>query len=473
MQRRQKKIVFQINRYSIRNHMVFSNFIILACLIICFLIGLSYAFLATPQFMAVGVLENNPYSPVNDIATNPINQVQKLQFNIIPEMDLIQTPNVLVKTVKQLHLDAEITHKTHTYIGQVLKIISDNLKFSQFTKGRLKYWFDHNGSPITFKQFVIPNHLIAESFTLTYADADKFSLKLPSGQKIQGQFNKPIVFDSGRGVITVDAIYAKPNQQFIIVPKSPTAIAALLKKNLTINIPNYESKQGDARLLVNQNLIEVSYIARNPVTAAAIVNSVLEQAVLASQARKRLESRHAVKLLKLQQNILIETLDKQNTTLAELKNHKQNPLDIENQTRYLLAQLGNIQDDIRRVTQDKVSLEQTATAVNPDLIALNRQIRLLKQDKAALTKKINAIPATVSAMNNLQTKILANTEYLEKITYQIQQLSAMEQSAFGDLRIAQKSLVPVVNISYSRWILVLLAIGIGLIVGYVLSLALS
>ena len=471
--RHKKKIVFHINRHSIRNHMVFSNFIILVCVIIFFFIGLSYAFLATPQFKAVGVLENNPYSPVNNIAINPISQVQKLQFNIIPEMDLILTPNILVRTVKQLNLDADITNKTYPYIGQVIKIIKDNIKFSQFTNGRLKYWFDQNGSPITFKQFVIPNHLVSETFTLTYNNADKFSLKIPSGELIQGQLKKPIVFDSAQGVITIDAIYAKPNQQFIITPKNPTAIAEQLKNNLTVNIPNYESKQGDARLLANQNLIELSYIARNPATAAAIVNSILEQAVLASQRRKRLESRYAVKLLKMQQHRLIETLDKENIKLAQLKNHKQNPLDIEEQTKYLLTQLGNIQDDIRKATQDRVNLEQTATSLNPDLIALNSQIRALKQDKADLTKKINAVPAAVAAMTNLQTKILANTEYLEKITYQIQQLRAMEQSAIGDLRIVQKSLVPVVNISYSRWILILLAIGVGLIVGYVLSLALS
>lgn len=472
-QNKQKKIVFHINKFSIKNHFVYSNFIVLLSVFMAFLIGLSYAFLATPQFMAIGILENIPYSPINNIAINPLDQVQRLQANIIPEMDLIQTSNVLVKTVKGLNLDAEITYKTHTFIGQLIHIINDNIKFSRFTSGRLNYWFGVNGTPISFKQFVIPNHLVSDIFQLTYLQKDVFTLKLPSGELIKGFLNEPIVFDSGRGLITIDGIFAQPNQQFIITPKNPTAITEQLKNNLTINIPNYESKQGDARLLADQNLIELSYVARNPVTAAAIVNSVLTEAVLASQQRKTIEAKHAAKFLKIQQSILIKRLNKQNNTFAELKNSKQSPLDIENQTQYLLKQLGNIQDDIRDVTQEKVNLSETATAMNPDLIALNHRIKALEKDKAILTKKINAMPATVSSMTNLQTKIIANTEYLEKITYQLQQLRAMEASAIGDLRIVQKADIPVVNISYSRWILVLLAIGIGLVVGYVLSLALS
>ncbi len=468
--KQQKKLVFKINHFSIRNYMTYANFIILVTALIAVFVGLVYAFLYTPQFRAEGLLENRPFSAVNQVAVNSIDQTQQNQANIVQEMDLIKTYNVLSQVVKKINLNIDVKPESWPIIGDLYHRIKEDIKLTQYTEGTLENWLSNSGEPVTFKAFEIPQAMYAKTFVLTYKGDKRFSLTLPDGTVLSAQLNQPLVFANHQAKIIIKSIYAGIGERFEIIPRSVLATTQKLSNKLEMNIPSYLSKQGEAKSLITQNLIEVSYVDRNPFKASTIVNSVLHEAVEKSRIRKEIAASEALVLLQAQRKIVAKAIQAQTDMLASIKSDT-SPLSIKDEGPYLLRQLGNIKDEIRLAEQRKVELLQTLTEVNPQVVTISEQIIALKHKLTELETQIKQTPLSVKTSAQLETQLAANNEVLTKLSYQIQQLKAMKKAAIGDLSIVQKAEVPVVNITYSRWVIVMLALGIGLIIGYVLSLA--
>ena len=460
------KMVFQIHSFSITNYMTYSNLIILVSVLVAMTIGFAYAYLETPEFKARGILENQPYSAVNNVAVNPIDQIQKNAFNIIREMDLINTSDVLSKVVQELHLNIELKPQTIPLVGLFIYRIKESIKLSEFTKGIIDKHLGSNGELVEFNQFTVPNEWISKEFILKYEGDANYSLQLPTGITLQGHLNAPLFFKNKEGEINVNSIYGSKGSKFVLIPNNISITAAELSEHLVLNMPNIQNKQGEAKSFVDQNLIEVSYIDRNPIRAAAIVNSVLKHAVIASQSRKKNEAQMALGLLTIQKELVEKKLYQQNQRLTHIKALK-NPLDPVDEGQYLLKQLGNINDETRVVEQKLVEVAQTMTASNPQYIAILNQLKALENSKKNILYKISQAPSSINSTVELETKIAANTEVLTKLTYQVEQLNAMKESSISDINIVQLAEIPLVNVTYTRAIIMLLTLGIGLIMGYI------
>lgn len=452
--------------------MTYSNLIILVSVLIAMTIGFVYAYLETPEFKAVGILENQPYSAVNNVAVNPIDQIQKNAFNIIREMDLINTVNVLTQVVEELHLNIDLKPKTIPFVGLFFYRIKESIQFSEFTKGIIDKRLCSNGELVLFNRFTVPNQWVSELFILKYEGKTNYSLQLPTGEILQGHLNKSLYFNNKEGEININKISGAKGDSFVLTPNNISITAAELSENLMLNMPNIQKKQGEAKSFIDQNLIEVSYTDRNPVRAAAIVNSVLKHAVMASQSRKKHEAKMALDLLTIQKKMVEKNLYQQNQILANIKALK-NPLNPVDEGQYLLKQLSNINDEIRIVEQKMVEIGQTMTAANPQYIAVRKQLDTLENSKKNIQYKISKAPFAINSTLELETKIGANTEVLTKLTYQVEQLKSMSNSSISDINIVQPAEIPLVNATYARSIIMLLTLGIGLIMGYILSLALT
>ncbi|MDA7742460.1 Wzz/FepE/Etk N-terminal domain-containing protein [Francisellaceae bacterium] len=468
----QKKLVFKISQFSIRNYITYANFIILITVLLAGVIGFGYAFWATPKYQASGVLENQPYGSVSSISLTPITSGIQEQSNIINQIDLIKTHDVLSKVVHKLFLNIDIRPVTFPVFGGIYHQLQKDEYFDDVATGQLNKWFGVTGEAITFSQFQIPTTMYNQPFRLRVLSDNHYSLKLPTGKILNGVVGQKLIDHKLDINIELSRIFGQTNEQYDITVHNPEFAISKIEKGLVLDIPNTSNKQGDAKSWLAQNLIEVSYISRNPYKATAIVNSVLKEAVLASQNRKEKEASFSEKILELQSKVIQRTIALESDKISELRSEYR-PLDPRAQSSYYSNLLLKLQENIDLLLQEKVKLTGSLTQKNPKVIDIEAQILTLKAKLSTLKKEVDLSPINTQDIDKLQVKLLANQEVLTKLTNQIGQLQAMKEAAIGDLQLVQNANPPVNSITYSRLILILLALGIGLIIGYVLSLVIA
>lgn len=479
-------------RFRLRRYVDITHLTIWSVTILSLLISFFYAFNFTPRYQAVVLMETRVIGSLNGIlstTSNPvINAALGSGLSQTTTSSFDRTNSMLQTSMNKMALPGDINATMGNWLREMALIkttptIDDTIQnlaldvqkkpftVPLFTSLNNWFWSIFGMNFIHFKKinglkinsYVFPKSLDGETFLLKRTgQANQYQLILPG--------MKPVV-----GVLQTDTVFSYAEQMGSINLKDMS-----VKK---VRLIKY--KIGDVEEQINQNLtvkpldegglsnvIQVIYEDSDPIEAAKIANAVAISAIKLSKQREGEYALEAKNNLLLQKKIVLARLKKEDAVIDRflLKTASADPA---YESRVLIDQLADIDKEIRTTEQQKILLLSTNMQDNFHIKDLDNVIDNLHSKKYKIIRKIterNVFDQNYSEMiRNYQNDLLLN----QVLVQQIQRLNLILANPIGDIRIILSASPPHQNVSYSRTLIILLGLIAGLIIGYILALAIE
>lgn len=379
---------------------------------------------------------------------------------VVTEQNVLTSRAVLLPVVEKLKLDVAITPHYFPVIGKTLARHYENTNYynkpAPAKFGLHKY--NWGGATIAVSAMTVTDNLYSNKFTLTAGENGHYTLSYPGSAPVTGTVNVPTtikVEPYGEATLTVSKLNANPGAEFTLSKANPNAIMTALSNQISAQQPDKFT-----------SLINVSLKGNDPINVSHTLNAVAESAVAQSVNEK---SEQAAKTLSFLQDRLPKvekSLIAAEQALNDYKSESGN-IALDEQTKGLLMEMGNLQTQIAQLMVDKTSLEQEYTDNSYQIRSLETRIKSLKNLQLKLQDKIKGLPQSDQKLMQLTRDVTIQNKVFSALLSNIQQYELLKESTIGDVQIVDHASVPYININKPASLVKIL----GAILGFFVSIA--
>jgi len=418
--------------------------LILSSIAVALVIGLLYAFSASPVYQAEGLLQTETqktYSAQNSEFTK-LEGLYALPTVALGEMEILKSNMILGRAVEALSLDIVARPILRPVIGRLLAR-------NRATRPALDV-----------DSFVIPDRLRGVGFKLVAMadggfrvlgpDASTLTYGRPGDRLTANYQGNPIS-------LKVKSLRGKPGQEFALARSSELDTINELRQNLTVEEKGKNS-------YVSSNILWLSYQSSDPDRAAQILNEILNQYIRQTIERKAGESSKALTLLKNQQPLLQSQLAEAESRLNEYRKQA-GAIDAAREGELYLQQGSTLESQISALKQKRQELLRTYTE-NSDLVTtVDQQMAHLRAESQRVNAKVLALPHTQQEIIRLSREAQVKAEMYTSLVNSIQQLQNTLAGSVGNARVVDYAIPAYDAIAPKKKVLVLLFLFLGTVVG--------
>ncbi len=477
---------FILRRYVDLPRLVLFSFTFIATFIAVF-----YAFNFTPRYEAVALLETRvigslnsitagsllplsnlqaPTSGITSVVTNSFtakptdelnlpNNVSRSQLpatagNWLREMALIQTSQTIQTAISSANLDLQNPRFEFPLITPLMNWLLGSFGVNVANLPGL------NGVELGKTQ--VPETLSGKEFELKKTAPNEYQLKLPDGSLHNGKFNQPLLFSYKNEAGLLNVISMSENK--VEIRKYPLSeLSEAISQSLSVDSLDSNGYS---------NVIGLSYEGKKPAQVALVANAIADAAVKLSREREKKFAVETRDYLVVQRQFIEKNL-KQEETLLNRFILDAGTSNLDYQSKALVDQIAEIDKEIREQEVEKIKLEAQNTPLNFQVQQAKAQLKNLQEKKLVLLQQIQKTNLfNYQYSENIKKYQINQTLYLS-LSEQIERLNAIIQNPIGDLRIVNYANVPDLSISYSRILIIMIGFICGLIVGYIVTLAIE
>lgn len=431
---------------------VWSGKWIVALVTLAFLVlSVLYALVATPIYQASGLVQ---VEKEQGGLTASLDELSSLigsgPVESPAEIAIIKSRMVLgvVAASMKLHIDAR--PKYFPVIGKAIVRRRSELT----APAPAPFGLDHyawGGEVLRVTTLELPEAWHNTTFTLE-AKPDGFDLKNQDGSLVlSGKAGERAGLTSAEGpvAIFVQELQARPGTQFLVTRRADQTLFADLSDGLSVTEEPRDS-----------GVLSLRYEADDPRFAADLINEVEEAYLRQNVERRSAQAEQSLEFLKRQLPELREAVDAAQARLNTYQLQK-GTVDVQRETDLILTQAVALETERLRLVQERDATLQRFTDQHPVVITLAEQIRGIEREQANLKKQVESLPETQQEILSLMRDLEVNTQLYTALLNSAQELQVTKAGTVGNVRIIDRSLVPLAPIKPNKKLIVALGLLLG------------
>ncbi len=384
-------------------------------------LGIAYALLSTPVYLATAMIQIEAKSGLPSltdvVGTAPA--VSPAQT----EIALLKSRSVVGGAVEALNLDIIIEPRHFPLIGGFMA-----RNFEPTEEGELGWYpagfesYAWGGETLRISQLIVPDSIHGEDLTLEAADGNGFILRDPDGEVVaQGVVGQPVETpDYG---ITVAELNARPGTTFNVVRNRTYATTEDYQKRLSAGERGKQS-----------GILGVSLEDTDPAKAVLVLEEVATRYVQQNIARNAAEATQSLEFLSEQIPEVRKNLDAAQTALNQYQTGNRS-VDITAETQSVLDRIVDLEKQISEQHLKRTEMERRFTRQHPNFQALMNQINQLQTQKTELEKQISTLPSTQQELLRLTRDVEVSSETYAMLLNKTQELDIIRAGTVGNVRI--------------------------------------
>jgi len=384
-------------------------------------LGIAYALLATPVYMASAMIQIEPKNGLPSLSdvVNATPAVSPAQT----EISLLKSRSVVGGAVENLNLDISIQPHYFPLIGGFMA-----RRFEPSEEGELGWYpagfgsYAWGGEQLKITQLSVPENMHSEELTLEALDTNGFILRDPDGEVVvQGPVGEEMVM--GDYSITVSELVARPGTTFSVI------------KSRTYNTTeDYQNRLAAGERGKQSGIINVTLEDPDPAKAILVLEEVAQRYVDQNVARNAAEATKSLEFLSEQVPAVRKKLDAAQTALNKYQTGNRS-VDISAETQSVLDRIVDLEKQISEQNLKRTEMERRFTRQHPNFQALINQINQLQGQKEELEKQIGTLPSTQQELLRLTRDVEVASETYAMLLNKTQELDIIRAGTVGNVQI--------------------------------------
>ncbi|NML30807.1 polysaccharide biosynthesis tyrosine autokinase [Paraburkholderia antibiotica] len=437
---------------------------ILTVTLIALALGSAYAFLAPPTYRADVLFHVEDRSAnANGAASGAAPSFaggSDTKPSTAAQIELLKSRLVSEEAVRALHLDITATPRYLPVIGGMIAgLVNGKWGFRLPSFVNLS-GFAWGNESIAVSRFDTTKQMYDATFTLVAGSDNTFILRDPNGSAIlSGRVGETVQTDTADGPITlhVDSMVGAPGSRFKLARASTLGTVDRLQNTVVVQETAPQS-----------GVIRVSLESGDAALTAAIVNNMAHEFVRQDLANRSTETDHTLAFLEQQLPGLRKDVDDAEQRYNKFRN-AHGTVDPGEESRLLLQQVVDNKTRLLDLQQQRVEMLQRFTPSHPAVAALDAQIAALQGAQANMNHSVTAMPDTEQTAQRLKRDLQMKTEQYNNLLNSVQQLRVSQAGQVGGVRVVDFAETPDDPIRPKRLLVILSALGGGLVLGVLLT----
>ncbi len=394
-------------------------------------LGIAYALLATPVYMASAMIQIEPKNGLPSLSdvVNATPAVSPAQT----EISLLKSRSVVGGAVESLNLDINIQPHYFPLIGGFMA-----RRFEPSEEGELGWYpagfgsYAWGGEQLKITQLIVPENMHSEELTLEALDTNGFILRDPDGEVVvQGPVGEEMVM--GDYSITVSELVARPGTTFSVI------------KSRTYNTTeDYQNRLAAGERGKQSGIINVTLEDPDPAKAILVLEEVAQRYVDQNVARNAAEATKSLEFLSEQVPAVRKKLDAAQTALNKYQTGNRS-VDISAETQSVLDRIVDLEKQISEQNLKRTEMERRFTRQHPNFQALINQINQLQGQKEELEKQIGTLPSTQQELLRLTRDVEVASETYAMLLNKTQELDIIRAGTVGNVQIIDHAAADIEN----------------------------
>ncbi|WP_312934910.1 polysaccharide biosynthesis tyrosine autokinase [Stutzerimonas nitrititolerans] len=394
-------------------------------------LGIAYALLATPVYMASAMIQIEPKNGLPSLSdvVNATPAVSPAQT----EISLLKSRSVVGGAVESLNLDINILPHYFPLIGGFMA-----RRFEPSEEGELGWYpagfgsYAWGGEQLKITQLSVPENMHSEELTLEALDTNGFILRDPDGEVVvQGPVGEEMVM--GDYSITVSELVARPGTTFSVI------------KSRTYNTTeDYQNRLAAGERGKQSGIINVTLEDPDPAKAILVLEEVAQRYVDQNVARNAAEATKSLEFLSEQVPAVRKKLDAAQTALNKYQTGNRS-VDISAETQSVLDRIVDLEKQISEQNLKRTEMERRFTRQHPNFQALINQINQLQGQKEELEKQIGTLPSTQQELLRLTRDVEVASETYAMLLNKTQELDIIRAGTVGNVQIIDHAAADIEN----------------------------
>jgi len=394
-------------------------------------LGIAYALLATPVYMASAMIQIEPKNGLPSLSdvVNATPAVSPAQT----EISLLKSRSVVGGAVENLNLDINIQPHYFPLIGGFMA-----RRFEPSEEGELGWYpagfgsYAWGGEQLKITQLSVPENMHSEELTLEALDTNGFILRDPDGEVVvQGPVGEEMVM--GDYSITVSELVARPGTTFSVI------------KSRTYNTTeDYQNRLAAGERGKQSGIINVTLEDPDPAKAILVLEEVAQRYVGQNVARNAAEATKSLEFLSEQVPAVRKKLDAAQTALNKYQTGNRS-VDISAETQSVLDRIVDLEKQISEQNLKRTEMERRFTRQHPNFQALINQINQLQGQKEELEKQIGTLPSTQQELLRLTRDVEVASETYAMLLNKTQELDIIRAGTVGNVQIIDHAAADIEN----------------------------
>lgn len=436
------------------------KWLIAAVTVLGVLIGISYAFIATPIYQANALIQVEDQQASALAGLEDVAGLLEGDAAIEAEVQLLRSRLVIRKAVEQLSLNIVAEPRYFPLVGRAIA-----RRYASTQEGVAKPWFAQpqfawGGEEIAVDFFDVPDDLLGVPLRLHAGQEGHYRLLDESENLLlTGEVGKLIEKDELS--LFVSKLKARPDSQFVLMYLSPVNAIKRVLSNLGV------SEKGK-----NSGMLGVTLNGPDKTQITMLLNKIADVYVEQNVARSSAEAELSLSFLEKQLPPLKERVDAAENAY-NLYRTQHGSVDLATETQSVLAGLVNVEQALLELQQERDELRNRFKPAHPVIKSLDDKINLLSDHSSELESHADRLPATQRDILRLARDVEVNTMLYTKLLNIAQELRVVKAGAVGNVRIIDHALVPEKPIKPQKSLIVMLALVMSLFFGIALVFLLN
>lgn len=411
-------------------------------------LGIAYALLATPVYMASAMIQIEPKNGLPSLSdvVNATPAVSPAQT----EISLLKSRSVVGGAVESLNLDINIQPHYFPLIGGFMA-----RRFEPSEEGELGWYpagfgsYAWGGEQLKITQLSVPDNMHSEELTLEALETNGFILRDPDGEVVvQGPVGEAMEMGDYR--ITVAELVARPGTTFSVIKSRPY--------NTT---EDYQNRLAAGERGKQSGIINVTLEDPDPAKAILVLEEVAQRYVDQNVARNAAEATKSLEFLSEQVPAVRKKLDAAQTALNKYQTGNRS-VDITAETQSVLDRIVDMDKQISEQNLKRTEMERRFTRQHPNFQALINQINQLQSQKEELEKQIGTLPSTQQELLRLTRDVEVASETYAMLLNKTQELDIIRAGTVGNVQIIDHAAADIENpVKPNKPLIVIVAMLLG------------
>ncbi|WP_022964346.1 polysaccharide biosynthesis tyrosine autokinase [Halopseudomonas pelagia] len=450
----------EIDLLALLGALIDRKYTIIACTVIFALVGIAYAMLTTPVYVANTVIQiEEKSSGIGNLLGEGGGNMFSTPSAAATEIELLKSRSVIGQAVTNLKLDVVAEPKLFPVIGPFFNRRFESTPEQPVADPLLSFdSYAWGGERIDIFQLEVPSSYQGAALTLRAGENNSFTLLNADGEELLNGSTGQTIDESGFKLQVADLV-ARPGTEFLVSKRSA------LRTTL-----NYQSRIGASEKGRDSGILTLSLESALPAHAVSTLDEVSRLYVRQNVERKSAEAQQSLDFLQQQLPKVRKDLEAAESALNAYQSSA-GSVDITIETQGVLDQVVELETAISELMLKRSELERRFTRQHPSYQALVEQLGQLEARRDRLIERVGSLPETQQELLRLARDVKVSTEIYTAMLNTSQELDITRAGTVGNVRIIDNAVVDTsAPVKPKKALIVVLATLLGGMLGVAIAL---
>jgi len=387
------------------------------------LLGIAYAWLATPEYRADSLLQVEQQQ--QNLGSLEMAMLGAEQTASSTQSEILRSRMIMGQAAQQAGLDLVVQPRYFPLVGAAL--VRRGTERPGFAQGGPNVWA---GDSIAVETFRVGEQYLNRPFTLTVTGSNSYQLADEEGRVIgSGQAGELLQSETPYLELMVVNIDAPPNVEFEVTKRSDASMIRYLQQRFQV------SERGR-----DTGILELSLTGTNPREIQASLNAIADVYLVQNINRQAAEAESRLQFLEEQTPQVQQSLNAAENQLNDYR-ATQDSVDLSFETQSMLERMVELEAELNQLQFQETEIAQRFTPSHPTYRSLLEKREQLQAERNRLERQVDTLPETQRQVLRLNRDVEVSQQIYMQMLNATQELRIARAGTVGNVRILDRALV--------------------------------